>query len=102
MKNPSKLKPVEYKIIVEPDEVESKTSGGIYIPLSLKEKKQMTQVLATLIACGGNCFEDWEGDIPKSGDRVYVARAAGYVVKGADGKEYKLMNDKDIAAIIGD
>ena len=102
MDNPSKIKPVEFKIIVDLDEVESKTKGGIIIPISLKEKKQMVQVLGTLVACGGNCFEEWNEPIPKIGDRVYVARAAGYVVKGADGKEYKLMNDQDLAALIGD
>ncbi len=101
-KNPSKVKPVEFKVIVELDEVESKTKGGIIIPLTLVEKQQMTQVLGTLIAVGGNCFEEWKDPIPKIGDRVYVARAAGYVIKGADGKEYKLMNDQDIAALIGD
>lgn len=102
MKNLSKIKPVEFKIIVDLDEVESQTKGGIIIPISLKEKKQMVQVLGTLIAIGGNAFEEWKKPVPKIGDRVYVARAAGYVVKGADGKEYKLMNDQDIAALIGD
>lgn len=94
------LHPVEFKIIVKLDDVDEKTSGGIYIPLTLREKQQMTQVQATLIACGGNAFEDWSAPIPKVGDRVYVAKAAGYQVVGMDGKKYRLMNDKDIAAVI--
>lgn len=98
--NKSCLKPVEYKIIVKLDKIEEKSKGGIYVPLSLRDKQQMVQVLAELISVGGNAFEDWKGAIPRIGDNVYVARAAGYQVKGADGETYQLMNDKDIAAII--
>lgn len=99
LKNPSKLYPVEYKILVQLDNVADRTSGGIYIPATLRDKQQMMQVQATLIAYGGNAFEDWE-EAPQLGDHVYVAKAAGYMVVGADGEKYQLMNDKDIAAII--
>lgn len=99
-KNLSKLHPVEYKILVRLDKVEDRTSGGIYIPMTLRDKQQMMQVEATLVACGGNAFEDWVGTMPIIGDRVYVAKAAGYSVVGMDGAKYQLMNDKDIAAVI--
>ena len=98
--NPSKLHPVEYKILVKLDVIEEKTSGGLYIPMTLRDKQQMVQVEATLIAHGGNAFEDWVGVRPRIGDRIYVARAAGYQVVGVDGVKYQLMNDKDIAAVI--
>ena len=100
MKNTSQLHPVEYKILVKLDEVGEKTEGGLYIPLSLREAQQMKQVQATLVACGGNAFEDWVGTRPKVGDRVYVAKHAGYQVVGMDEQKYQLMNDKDIAAVI--
>ena len=100
MQNKSKLQPVEFKILVELDNVDEKTSGGIYIPMTLRDRQQMMQVEATLVAHGGNAFEDWAGTIPIVGDKVYVAKAAGYVVIGLDGKKYQLMNDKDIAAVI--
>jgi len=96
----SGLNPVEYKILVKLDKVEDQTSGGIYIPMTLRDKQQMMQVEATLVAYGGNAFEDWQGVIPDVGDRVYVAKAAGYAVVGMDGEKYQLMNDKDIAAVI--
>lgn len=101
MGNQSKLFPVEYKILVKLDKVEEMTSGGIFIPMTLRDKQQMMQVEATLIAVGGNAFEDWEGKVPVIGDRIYVAKAAGYTVIGTDGEKYQLMNDKDIAAVIG-
>lgn len=99
--NPSLLDPVEYKILVRLDKVEEITKGGIYIPMSLRDKQQMMQVEATLVAVGGNAFEDWAGKVPRIGDRIYVAKAAGYAVVGMDGEKYQLMNDKDIAAVIG-
>jgi co-chaperonin GroES (HSP10) len=99
--NPSGLEPVEYKVIVRLDKVDKVTSGGIIIPIALADKQQMHQVQATLTAIGGNAFEDWKGAVPVVGDRVYVAKAAGYQVVGMDREKYQLMNDKDIAAVIG-
>jgi len=98
--NESGLYPVEFKILVKLDTVEEKSAGGIFIPATLRDKQQMMQVEATLIAYGGNAFEDWKGRIPEIGDHIYVGRAAGYQVRGMDGEKYQLMNDKDIAAII--
>jgi len=98
--NKSGLFPVEFKILVKLDTVGEKSAGGIIIPATLRDKQQMVQVEATLIAYGGNAFEDWKGPTPKVGDHIYVGRAAGYQVRGVDGKKYQLMNDKDIAAII--
>jgi len=99
--NKSGLTPVEFKVIVRLDKVEEITSGGIFIPMTLRDKQQMMQVEATLISAGGNAFEDWAGATPVIGDRVYVAKAAGYQIVGMDGEKYQLMNDKDIAAVIG-
>jgi len=99
--NKSGLQPVEYKILVKLDKVADRTEGGIFIPASLMELQQMKQVEAVLIAVGGNAFEEWSGPTPIIGDRIYVAKTAGYQIVGMDGEKYQLMNDKDIAAVIG-
>ena len=101
MKNPSGLKPVEYKILVKKDDVEDRTKGGIYIPIGVVEQKKMKQEQATIIAIGGNAFREWEGVIPKVGDRVYIGKYSGYEVIGIDKEKYQLLNDQDIAAVIG-
>ena len=100
--NESGLYPVEFKILVKLDTIDEKSAGGIFIPATLRDKQQMMQVEATLIAYGGNAFEDWTGRIPEIDDHIYVGRAAGYQVRGMDGEKYQLMNDKDIAAIISE
>ena len=102
MKNPSKLNPVEYKILIKPEDIETVTKGGIIIPLTSADKLKMEQVIATIIAIGGNAFEDFKKPVPKVGDKVYVAKFAGYEVRGADKVKYRLVNDKDVAAVIGE
>lgn len=100
MKNTSGTIPVEYKVLVLPDPVEERTSGGLWKPDIVKEQEKWRTSKATLIAVGGNAFEDWNPPVPKPGDRVYVSIAAGIIHEGADGREYRLVNDKDIVAII--
>jgi len=100
LRNKSGLEPVEFKILVQLDKVADRTEGGLWIPATLHDQQQMSQAEAILVAVGGNAFEDWEGTVPKVGDHIYVAKLAGYGVTGIDGEKYRLMNDKDIAAVI--
>jgi chaperonin GroES len=98
--NTSGLQPCEYKVLIEPEEVEQKSTGGIILAPTTTEKEKMAQVRGTLVAVGGNAFEDWLPPVPKVGDQVWYAKFSGLVVKGKDGKELRLTNDKDIAAIV--
>jgi co-chaperonin GroES (HSP10) len=100
-----KFVPVEFKVLVELDPVESKTSGGII--LHDVEMKQQHQVNAKLIAVGGNAFEDWKPPVPKVGDRVVVNKFSGQhatfdPVRGADDNRLRLVTDKDIVCILQD
>jgi chaperonin GroES len=100
--NTSGLQPCEYKILIEPEEVELKSAGGIVLATATTEKEKMAQVRGKLIAVGGNAFEDWKEPIPKVGDRVMYAKYAGLVVKGKDGQDLRLANDKDLTAIVAE
>ena len=98
--NTSGLIPVEDKVLLLPDKV-SNTIGPLWKPEVVKAQEQMSQVRATLIACGSNAFEDWDDPKPKEGDRVYVCKYAGIDnINGADGEKYKICTDRDITAII--
>jgi len=97
-KNESGLRPVEYKVLILPEEVKEVTKGGIYLPEHTKDREEMAQVKGQIVAIGGNAFEDWY-DKPEVGQFVYYGKYAGYTVKGNDGKEYRLINDKDLCAI---
>ena len=100
MGNPSGLQPCEFKILIDPEEVDQVSAGGIVLATTTTDKEKMAQVRGKLIAVGGNAFEDWEEPIPRVGDHVWYAKYCGYVVKGKDGREYRLANDKDLAAIV--
>lgn len=99
MVNESGLRPVEFKVLILPDEVKEKTKGGIILPDMTKERQEMAQVKGTIVGVGADAFADWTEKLV-AGDRVYYGKYAGYTVTGNDGKEYRLVNDKDIVAVL--
>lgn len=105
MKNESGINPTEYKVLIAPVEVDQKTKGGIIIPDETKDRDQFAQMKGMLIAVSPLAFtyDDWNGQDaakPKPGDSVLFAKYAGAVVDGKDGKKYRIVNDKDIAAVL--
>lgn len=105
--NTSGIQPVEYKILILPEQAEETDetlkrakAAGLVLVDKTTEREKMAQVKGRLIAIGGNAFEDWSGQVPRVGDVVYFAKYAGYVVKGDDGQEFRLANDKDVSAIV--
>lgn len=105
--NTSGLSPVEYKILIQPESVEetdevlkSARAAGIALPDKATDRERMAQVRGVLVAVGGNAFEGWQAPLPKVGDRIYYAKYSGIMVRGKDGTELRLANDKDISAII--
>ena len=103
MTNPSGVSPTEFKVLVRPDKVEEKTKGGILLPQEQRERDQAASTAGEIIAISPLAFTyaDWPVTTapPNVGDRVAFARYAGMTVKGSDGEEYRLVNDKDIAGI---
>lgn len=103
MTNESGIYPVEYRVLIAPIEVQEKTKGGIIIPDETKERDQFAQMKGTLVAVSPLAFtyDDWKGaEKPKPGDQVLFAKYAGAVVDGKDGRKYRIVNDKDIAAVL--
>lgn len=98
--NTSGLIPVEYKCVVQIDEIKRVTAGGIHLPGEKIERDEMAQVKGTLLAVGGNAFSDWNGKIPAPGDKVMIAKYAGLVVNGFGEIKYRIISDKDIAAVL--
>jgi len=106
MKNESGIYPTEYKVLVRPVEIEERTKGGIIIPDQTKERDQFAQMEGVLVALSPLAFTyandtEWNGAAkPKPGDRILFAKYAGAVVKGKDEKNYRIVNDKDVAAVL--
>ena len=87
------VKPLADRVLVEPAAVEQKTSGGIIIPDTAKEKPQRGTVVAV-----GNGKKD-EPMTVKVGDVVLYGKYAGTEIT-VEGKEYLIMKESDIYAII--
>src|SRR3954465_8721450 len=101
--NLSGINPTEYKVLVLPSKIEEKTKGGILLPNETQARNHFAQMGGRLIACSPLAFtyDDWKSaDSPKAGDRVLYAKYAGAVVKGKDGEDYRLVNDKDVTAVL--
>lgn len=87
------IKPLADRVIVEPAAAEEKTASGIIIPDTAKEKPQKGSVVAV-----GNGKKD-EPLTVKVGDSVLYGKYAGTEIT-VDGKEYLIMRESDIFAIV--
>jgi chaperonin GroES len=92
------LQPLGDKVVVERDESEDKTSGGIVLPDSAKDKPSR----GTVITVGtGKLLDDGSrGPMQvKKGDRVLFTSYAPETIEIND-NEYLLMSESDILAVI--
>lgn len=102
--NSSGIIPTEFKCLIEPKPIETKI-GSIIIPIETQDKEKYAAVEGRIVAVSHLAFsyatpEEWGGKKPGPGQQVLHAKYAGVRVKGKDGKEYLLANDKDILALI--
>lgn len=88
------IKPLADRVLIEPAAAEEKTIGGIIIPDTAKEKPLQGKVVAT-----GNGTKD-EEMVVKEGDTVLYGKYAGTELE-YDGKNYLVMRQSDILAILG-
>jgi len=86
----AKLKPLGHKIVVERTQAVEKTAGGIVIPDTAKEKPEQGKVIAV-----GQDVEEI-----KVGDVIVFGNFAATEVK-VDGKEYLIVCEKEVLAVIG-
>lgn len=93
-----KIQPLGDRILVEPLEAEEKTSGGIVIPDTAKEKQQKGKVIAV-----GKGRISEEGKLTplevKVNDQVLFGRYAGTEVKIGAG-DFLIVKEDDVLAII--
>ncbi|GGH12856.1 co-chaperone GroES [Paenibacillus segetis] len=92
------IKPLGERVLVEAIEQEQTTAFGIVLPDTAKEKPQEGKI----VAVGSGALKDGVR-VPlevKEGDRVLFSKYAGTEVK-YEGKEYLIMKESDIHAIIG-
>jgi chaperonin GroES len=93
-----KIRPLGDKVLVERVEAESKTAGGIVLPDTAKEKPQRGKVIS--VGEGKMLENGTRKEVQvKKGDLVLFTSYAGTEIK-IDGKEYLIMDESDIMAVI--
>jgi len=93
-----KIRPLGDKVLVERVEAESKTTGGIVLPDTAKEKPQRGKVIS--VGEGKMLENGSRKEIQvRKGDLVLFTSYAGTEIK-IDGKEYLIMDESDIMAVI--
>jgi chaperonin GroES len=95
-----KFRPLHDRVVLKRIEAEAKTSGGIIIPDTAKEKPQQGEVVA--VGPGGR--DEARKLIPidlKAGDRVLFGKWSGTEVK-IDGVDYLIMKESDVLGVLAE
>ena len=93
-----KIRPLHDRVLIKRLDEETKTSGGLFIPDTAKEKPIQGKVIAV-----GSGKRDKDGKVValdvKAGDKVLFSKYSGTEVK-IDGDEHLIMREEDLLAIL--
>src|SRR5688572_30423099 len=91
-----KVRPLDDRVVVEPVEAEERTSGGIVLPDSAKEKPQRGKVLA--VGPGKLLDNGQRGQLSVHvGDEVIYGKYGGTDIE-INGDDVKILRESDILA----
>lgn len=97
-KSKTTIKPLADRVLIKPDEPETKTASGIYLPEGAKEKP----LTGKIVAVGPGAFSD-EGKRTspsvKKGDTVIYGKYGGTEVD-IDGVEHKIMRESELLGVV--
>ncbi|MCO4748212.1 MAG: co-chaperone GroES [Proteobacteria bacterium] len=92
------FRPLYDRVLVKRVEAETRSSGGLYIPETAKEKPQEAEVIAV-----GQGRITKSGEVRaltvKPGDKVLFAKYSGNDIK-LNGAEHLILREEDILAIV--
>ena len=92
------FRPLHDRVLVQREESEEKTAGGIIIPDTAKEKPMQGKIIAV-----GSGTRDEQGNVTaldvKQGDTVLFGKWSGTEIK-LDGTDYLIMKESDIMGIL--
>ena len=93
------FRPLHDRVLLKRVTSENKTSGGLFIPDSAKEKPQEAIVVA--VGPGKNTDDGLRPTSVKAGDKVLFGKYVGDEVK-LEGTEHIILRDEDILAVLED
>lgn len=92
----------EFNVLVLPEVVEQKTAGGIILPDAVKDANGAAGQRGRLVNVSPVAFDFAtfpEGTAPTVGDVVLFAKYAGTIIRGLDGREFRVIKDRDVMAV---
>ncbi len=97
--------PSGYRLLIAVPEVSEKTEGGVYMPDQLKKAEETTSVIGFVIKAGPEAYSDVNkfpsGPWCKEGDFIIFRSYSGTRFK-VMGKEFRLINDDTVEAVVED
>jgi chaperonin GroES len=95
-----RLRPLDDRVVVEPQEAEERTSGGIVLPDTAKEKPQRGSIIS--VGPGKLLDNGTRGKLSVDvGDVVIYGKYSGTDIE-VSGKDVKILRESDILAKIVD
>ena len=101
-------RPMNWKVLIQPNEIKAETKGGILLPDKVKENEQILTAHGTVMAVGELAYrerdtgERWKQEIvPQVGDKVTYGKYAGQKIV-VNNVRFLLLNDDEITAFLPD
>jgi len=93
-----KLRPLDDRVVIKQSEAQEKTSGGIFLPDTAKEKPQIGKVVAT---GPGKLLDDGKrGEMSvKKDDDVIYGKYTGNEIE-IEGEKYVILRESDLLGIV--
>ncbi len=93
-----KLRPLDDRVVIKQSEAEEKTTGGIILPDTAKEKPQIGKIIAT---GPGKLLKDGKRSkmSVKKNDEVIYAKFIGSELE-IEGDKYVILKESDILGIV--
>jgi len=93
-----KLRPLDDRVVIKQSEAEEKTTGGIILPDTAKEKPQIGKIIAT---GPGKLLKDGKRSkmSVKKNDQVIYAKYIGSEIE-IEGDKYVILKEGDILGIV--
>ncbi|MHC4476335.1 MAG: co-chaperone GroES [Planctomycetota bacterium] len=93
-----KLRPLDDRVVIKQSDAEAKTSGGIYLPDTAKEKPQIGRIVAT---GPGKVLDNGKRSkmSVKKNDQVVYGKYMGNEIE-IDAEKYVILRESDILGVV--
>ena len=97
--------PKGYKILIGIPEVSETTDGGVFMPDGMRSAEETASIIGFVIKMGNDAYSDKDrfpnGPYCEEGDFVIFRSYSGTRFK-IHGKEFRLINDDTVEAVVDD